>query len=307
MNTVTSKGLSPRATYGAGNVIIWDEGWYEPRDPEGNEKSLLKDLGKGHITFVVHGKKIQGEFALIKMPHTKEDDAWLLIKKGDEYASTTDITKQDESIKTHRKVDDLGAHGKLPDLSDFPKVSKPWTVTPMLCTLVDEPFSNENWLFEIKWDGYRAVATKHKDKIELYSRNHNSFMERYTPIAEAIRGLNHDIIFDGEIVVVDREGHAHFEWLQNWHQAPHGVLQYHIFDILWIDGRDVRTMPLRSRKALLKAILPKSTTLQYSDDIEAKGLELFSEMQRRGMEGMVAKRADSPYRGRCPGTGLAQS
>ena len=205
----------------------------------------------------MHGKKIQGEFALIKMPHTKEDDAWLLIKKGDEYASTTDITKQDESIKTHRKVDDLGAHGKLPDLSDFPKVSKPWTVTPMLCTLVDEPFSNENWLFEIKWDGYRAVATKHKDKIELYSRNHNSFMERYTPIAEAIRGLNHDIIFDGEIVVVDREGHAHFEWLQNWHQAPHGVLQYHIFDILWIDGRDVRTMPLRSRKALLKAILPK--------------------------------------------------
>src|SRR6266496_3750800 len=210
------EGVIPEDNYGAGNVIIWDEGWYEPRDPEGNEKSLLKDLKKGHITFVVHGQKLNGEFALIKMPHAKEDGAWLLIKKGDEYASTTDITEQNESIKTHRKVDDLGAHGKLPDLSDFPKVSKPWTATPMLCTLVDEPFSNENWLFEIKWDGYRAVATKHKAKVELYSRNHNSFLERYSPVTEAIQDLNHDIIFDGEIVVVDREGHAHFEWLQNW-------------------------------------------------------------------------------------------
>jgi bifunctional non-homologous end joining protein LigD len=291
------EGVIPEGNYGAGNVIIWDEGWYEPRtETDQPEKELLKQLKKGHITFVVHGKKLRGEFALIKLTNSDDPKAWLLIKKGDEFASTTDITKQEESVKTHRKVDDLGASGKLPDLSSSPRKALPKNVKPMLCTLVDEPFDREGWLFEIKWDGYRAIATKQKDKIELYSRNNNNFVEHYLPVTEAMRTFKHDVVVDGEIVVVDENGHSHFEWLQHWTTAPHGHLQYHIFDILWCDGRDVTDMPLKQRKALLKSVIPKNSVLVFSDDVETKGLSLFHEMQRRGLEGMVAKKGSSPYR-----------
>ena len=291
------EGVIPEGNYGAGNVIIWDEGWYEARaDSDNDEKLLLKELKKGHITFILHGKKLRGEFALIKMPNAKEEGAWLLIKKADEYATAADITQQDTSVKSNRRVDDLGAYGKLPNISEYPKVSAPWQVKPMLCTLVDEPFNREGWLFEIKWDGYRAIATKHRDEIELYSRNHNSFLHTYTPVTEALHELNHDVILDGEIVIVDKDGVSHFEWLQNWGRDFKGTIQYQVFDILWCDGRDLRTMPLIERKAFLKALLPRHSVLKYSDHIETKGEALFGEMRRRGLEGVVAKQADSPYK-----------
>jgi bifunctional non-homologous end joining protein LigD len=290
------EGVIPEDNYGAGNVIIWDEGWYEPRAEDGSEKTLLADVKKGHVTFILHGEKLKGEFALIKMPKAKEDDAWLLIKKGDEYATEADITEQNESVRSHHQVDDLGAHGKLPDLSEYPKVKKPWPVDPMLCTLVEEPFDRDDWIFEIKWDGYRAVATKHGDEFELYSRNHLDFSDKYAPVVEALHEIKHDVILDGEIVVVDDDGRAHFEWLQGWHKQAQGNLQYHVFDIMWCDGYDVRDMPLIRRKALLQAILPKNSVLSYSDHVEAKGLALFHEMQHRGLEGMVAKNANSGYR-----------
>lgn len=292
------EGVIPEHNYGAGNVIIWDEGWYEPRAEDGDEKSLLRDLKKGHVTFIMHGEKLKGEFALIKMPHAKEDNAWLLIKKGDEYATQADITRQDESVRTHRKVDDLGAHNKLPELNDFPKKARPWTVRPMLCTLVAEPFDRDDFIFEIKWDGYRAIGAKHGKDIQLYSRNQNDFSQKYAPVVEALQELRHDVIVDGEIVVVDGDGRAHFEWLQGYGKVPQGHLQYHVFDILWVDGHDVRTMPLLRRKALLQAILPTSQTgvLRYSDHVTGAGLKLFHEMQRRGLEGMVAKNANSEYR-----------
>jgi len=291
------EGVIPEGNYGAGNVIIWDEGWYEPRtETDDPEKLLRKELKEGHLTFVMHGKKLKGEFALIKMEHANDENAWLLVKKTDEYASTKDVTKQDESVKSHKRVDDMGATNKLPDLSKYPQKTAPWHVSPMLCTLVDEPFDDPDWIFEIKWDGYRAVGTKHTGDVTLYSRNGNDFLAKYPPVSEAMRDFKHDVIVDGEIVVVDDDGNAHFEWLQNWKRDQHGSLHYYIFDILWVDGHDVRTMPLVERKKILRGIFPKNDTLRYSDDIEAGGTKLFAEMQKRGMEGMVAKRADSPYR-----------
>lgn len=290
------EGVIPEDNYGAGNVIIWDEGWYEARtgNAEDNQETLRRELEQGHLTFVLHGQKLKGEFALIKMHDA--DKSWLLVKKADEYASDRDITKQDESVVSHRRIDDLGAVGKLPDLSAYPKKASPWPVTPMFCTLSDQPFSREGWLFEIKWDGYRAIGAKKKDEIALYSRTGKDFLEKYRPVAEAMRSFRDDVIVDGEIVVVDDEGNAHFEWLQNWKSDQHGSLRYYLFDILWCNTRDVRTMPLLERKKLLHSIMPKSAILQYSDHVEAEGLKLFKEMQRRGMEGFVAKRADSLYR-----------
>lgn len=293
----TFEGVIPEGNYGAGNVIIWDEGWVEARkgNPAESEKTLHQELKKGHLTFIVHGKKLRGEFALIKMQHA-ENNAWLLVKKTDEFASTSDVTQQNESVRTHRTVDELGAPNKLPDITRYPAHKKPWHVKPMLCTLIEEPFSREDWLFEIKWDGYRAIGTKYSDTIDLYSRNGNDFTTKYPRITEALRAFKHDVIIDGEIVVVDKNGHSHFEWLQSWTRAPHGTLQYFVFDILWCDGRDVRKMPLRQRKALLKSVMPKHSALVYCDDIEKDGLALFHEIQRQGLEGIIAKRADSPYR-----------
>jgi bifunctional non-homologous end joining protein LigD len=289
----TFEGVIPEGHYGAGNVIIWDEGWYEPYHDDPNiEKVLRAELKKGHLTFFLHGKKLHGEFALIKM-HADDPKAWLLIKKGDEAASAKDITKQDQSVKSGKKVDEIG---DKPSLDRAPKVAKPWHVKPMLATLVDNIFDKDDWLFEIKWDGFRAVASKHKDDIDLYSRNDTDFRMHYPPVLEAVKDLKHDVILDGEIVVVDDDGHSHFEWLQGWRTAPTGHLRYYVFDILWCDGRDVRDQPLIERKKLLESVVPKSDVIFYSDHIEKHGTALFHEMQKQGMEGVIAKDASSPYR-----------
>lgn len=289
------EGVIPEGNYGAGNVIIWDEGWYEARkgDPADQEKTLQKELKKGHITFILHGKKLKGEFALIKLKNADDPKAWLLVKKADEFATGQDVTRQEESVKSHKTVEEVNG---LPDLASYPKKSSPWQVTPMLCTLVDKPFSKSDWLFEIKWDGYRAIASKKKDKIELYSRNRLDFLAKYPPVAEALRAFKHDVIVDGEIVVVDDQGAPHFEWLQDWHKNPQGTLRYYVFDLLWCDGRDIRGMPLRARKTLLQQILSKSNVIQFGDHVDTEGTKLFKEMQQRKLEGIVAKRADSPYR-----------
>ncbi|HSX16883.1 MAG TPA: DNA ligase D [Patescibacteria group bacterium] len=288
------EGVIPEGNYGAGKVIIWDEGWYEPRQEGGDaEKILRAEYKKGHLTFILHGKKLQGEFALIKMDRPgMEKNAWLLVKKGDEYASGKDITKQAESVKSHLTVEEVGG---LPDISACPKITKPWLVKPMLATLVDEPFSKDGWLFEIKWDGFRAVGSKHKQAVDLYSRAGNTFLQKYPPVVEALRTIKHDVIVDGEIVVVDEHGAPHFEWLQNWHRDAHGTLQYFLFDLLWLDGRDVRDLPLAERKKLLASAIPTGDILHLSDDIPSDGIKLFKEMQKRGLEGMVAKRASSAY------------
>lgn len=292
------EGVIPEGNYGAGNVIIWDEGWYEARkgDPNESEKTLRAGLKKGHLTFILHGKKLKGEFALVAMQGASTDEnAWLLIKKGDEFASARDVTRQDESIKSHKHVDELGATGKLPSLKAYPKKARPWQVTPMLCTLVNEPFSKEGWLFEVKWDGYRAIGTKKGGSIQLYSRANNNFVAKYPLVAEAMRMFKHDVMVDGEIVVVDPSGTAHFEWLQNWHRAPHGTLRFYLFDILWCDGRDVRPMPLAERKKLLKSIMPPSDVLRYGDHVATNGAALFRKIQQRNLEGIVAKNGSSAY------------
>ncbi|HET9411909.1 MAG TPA: non-homologous end-joining DNA ligase [Candidatus Saccharimonadales bacterium] len=292
----TFEGVIPKGNYGAGNVIIWDEGWYEPRTPTGNpEAELQKSLKKGHITFILHGQKLKGEFALIKMTHM-EDDAWLLVKKGDSFATQADITQQDTSVKSGRRVDDVQGATAMPDVSNYPKKAKPWPVSPMLATLDDEIFDKENWLFEIKWDGYRAIGAKHKGDVQLYSRNGTDFKQHYPPVAEALHNLEHDVILDGEIIVVDPEGVPHFEYLQHWRRDKLGILLYHVFDILWIDGHDIRTMPLADRKKVLQSVVPKDSVIRYSDHVLTKGVALFSEMQRRGLEGVVAKDMASQYR-----------
>ncbi|MGD8373662.1 MAG: DNA ligase D [Candidatus Woesebacteria bacterium] len=272
------EGEIPKGSYGAGTVKIWDKGYYEPRKSNASEDlmTLKQGLESGHITFVLHGKKLKGEFALVRLHNSSQEKAWLLIKKADKYAK--------KSLE------------EKPSLSDYPKKPMPKNVNPMLCILTDEPFSKEGWRFEIKWDGYRAIASKRRGDVRLYSRNHNDFTDKFEPVMQALHDIKHDVVVDGEIVSVDSEGVSHFEWLQNWQSNPRGVLQYQIFDILWCDGVDVQKMPLNLRKFLLKSVLPKSKTLHLSDDVEIKGEDLFKQAQGHGLEGVVAKRDGSQYK-----------
>jgi len=273
----TFEGTIPEGNYGAGTVTIWDKGTYEPRAETGNpEKELRKGLKKGHLTFVMHGKKLHGEFALIKMQNAKQKNAWLLVKKGD-----SDAYETEQPIAF--------------TLNDYAKKPVPEVIKPMLCTLVDEPFDRENWLFEMKWDGYRAVGAKRDGAVQLYSRNNLDFRAKYPEIAEALQALPDNTVIDGEIVAVDKDGRPHFERLQNWGKNKEGELRYYAFDLLWFKGRDVREAQLVERKQLLRDIIPKDSPIKYSDHIDGKGAKFFKQIQKSQLEGIVAKRADSPY------------
>ena len=273
----TFEGTIPEGNYGAGTVSIWDKGTYEPRfAANDSEKELRKGLKKGHITFVLHGKKVHGEFALIKMENAKQKNAWLLVKKGD-----ADAYETDKPLAF--------------TLNDYPKTELPAIIKPMLCTLVDEPFNRENWLFEMKWDGYRAIGAKRDGIVQLYSRNNLDFREKFSKITKALADLPDNTIIDGEIVAVDKDGRPHFESLQNWKNNKEGELRFYAFDLLWFKGHDVREATLLERKQLLRDCLKKNGPIKYSDHVVEKGTKLFTAIQKQHLEGIVAKRADSPY------------
>lgn len=288
------EGVIPKGNYGAGSVIIWDRGTYRPRKASDEpEKELLKELAKGHITFVLKGEKLKGEFALIKNERAG-DDAWLLIKKGDEQASKIDITRKDKSVVSGKAVDEVGGRVHL-KLDDLPTSDIPRKVKPMLATLTKEAFDDPDWLFEIKWDGYRAIASWDGQRAELYSRNGNDYSSKYPEVYEAVRQLSNHVVLDGEIIAADKDGKAHFEWLQNWGRRARGQLIYYVFDILWCDGHDLSKQPLSERKKILQTILADSPTVRYSDHILAKGVGFFRSAIDQKLEGIMAKSADSTY------------
>jgi bifunctional non-homologous end joining protein LigD len=171
----------------------------------------------------------------------------------------------------------------------------PEDVVPMLATLINEPFDNDDWLFEIKWDGYRAVAYCNEENVELISRNLTPFTEKYFPVTEALQQLGLNAVFDGEIVAVNEEGLGEFQLLQNWQNTP-ARLQFFIFDILWLDGYDLTSLPLIERKRILKEVLPQDDeVIKYSDHVAGKGIDFFKVAVSQGLEGIMAKKADSIY------------
>ena len=288
------EGEIPKGNYGAGEVIVWDSGTYEMvNDKAGKPKNPLEYLEKGHLDFVLHGQKLQGRFTLVKKGKEHEDNAWLLIKTKDAFATDDDITERVESALSKNVLtrDKSAGH----DLREAPATAMPKQVKPMLATLVPEAFDSDDWLFEIKWDGYRAIGSWDGKQEALYSRNHNDFSQKYPPIYEALRKLNHKVVLDGEIVAVDEHGRSNFAWLQDYGQQPKGNLLYYVFDILWCDGRDVRDWPLLKRKELLKEVIGDNERIGYSDHIVGKGREFFEMARQRQLEGMMAKRCDSRY------------
>jgi bifunctional non-homologous end joining protein LigD len=172
----------------------------------------------------------------------------------------------------------------------FPKI-----VEPMLATLVDEPFDKPGWLYEVKWDGFRAIALIKKGEPELSSRNSKSFNDKFYPIYNELKTWKKEAVLDGEIVSVDEKGMADFSSLQNWRSEADGTLIYYVFDILWYDGKDTTQLPLIERKELLKNILPESPNIKFSESFETSGLEFFKLAEEMSLEGIMAKKSDSLY------------
>ncbi|RYF98926.1 MAG: DNA ligase D, partial [Chitinophagaceae bacterium] len=172
----------------------------------------------------------------------------------------------------------------------------PASISPMLATLVDKPFDREGWIYEVKWDGYRAIAFVDGKNVELRSRNDKSFNDKFYPVFESLTRLGVKAVFDGEIVVVDEKGHANFGSLQNWRSEADGDLRFYVFDLLWLNGRSLMDEPLSERRKSLVNLLPKKhDTIMFSDDFKATGTEFFEMAKEMNLEGIIAKKADSGY------------
>ena len=344
------EGIIPPGNYGAGTVMVWDEGTYDSlQEPNGTkaaeEKILLKELRDGSLKFRLNGTKLKGEFALVRTKGRGEN-SWLLIKHRDRYASESPVTDKDKSVLTKKTLEQIAASpssakwssnrktaavqkntaappktaaakstpkpksarksaalkptpvNPKTDISipsSAPKKPMPKDLAPMLATLVDKPFDDPGWSYEIKWDGYRAIAYLKKGNVELRSRNNKSF-EKYYPVLDALSGWPVNAIVDGEVVVLDEKGQSNFGSLQNWRSEADGTLVYYLFDLLWLEGRDLTGLPLSERRDLLRSVVPANDDIiRYSDSFETGGKEFFEKAQRLGLEGIMAKRTDSGY------------
>ncbi|HEY5970281.1 MAG TPA: DNA ligase D, partial [Chitinophagaceae bacterium] len=299
---------------------VWDEGTYEALEGDSKkeqEKILLQQLKKGSLKFKLNGSKLKGEFALVKLKNA-ENNAWLLIKHRDKYAKETDVTKKDRSVvsgKTIKTIEKTSKNiwssspkkksaskksrkqrvEKKKTQSEGKKASFPKTVRPMLATLVDQPFDEPGWQYEIKWDGYRAVAMINKGKVNLVSRNNKSFNEKFYPVVDALKKWDINAVIDGEVVVLNEKGISNFGSLQNWRSEADGSLFYYVFDIIWLNGYDLKELPLVKRREILKDILPNENIIRVSENFETSAIEFLAAASKMGMEGIMAKKEDSVY------------
>jgi bifunctional non-homologous end joining protein LigD len=400
------EGTIPEGNYGAGTVMVWDVGQWEPLSPipvkgeylPGTDEEATVMLAKGDLKFRLKGKRLNGDFALVhikgRRPGSKGTE-WLLIKKKDQHViAGFDAGEYDTSVLTDRTMDEIGgdakskewtssrpaSRGKLKaawladavaradrkkaltaesaeaaekgnknkasvaaarstkkssskaeslressvhsassavqDLSRAITGPMPSTIHPMLATAAAKAFDDRNWLFEIKWDGYRAVAFLQDGKLRLVSRTQNDLTKQFPELADLPKFVKaKQAILDGEIVALDAEGRPSFSLMQqrtgfrvgraplsasvgrtllSAHQPPAPVL-YYAFDLLYLDGADLRRMPLEQRKRTLQSIIENSGVIHFSDHQSEQGLALFEAAKQRGLEGIVAKKRTSLY------------
>ncbi len=309
------EGVIPEGNYGAGSVIIWDRGFYRhpsTRDARESEKLLLDGFRKGNMKFVLEGEKLHGEFALVKTG--KDGKSWLLLKKKDRNAANGDILRENRSVVSHKTLEEMLEAGarksfrqkkssqirlheamESEDLKDAPVAPMPKAIQPMLATVIKEPFDHPDWIFEVKWDGYRAVAEIRDHGVSLYSRNGISFEKKFSPVADALRKFGFDAVLDGEIVVVDDRGRPDFQALQHYPDSGNGHLLYYVFDLLYFRGHDLTDLPLLRRKELLKKILPSSPRIKFSDHVGKEGVLFYNVAKEKGLEGIIAKHSQSAY------------
>lgn len=288
------EGTIPKGEYGGGTVMLWDEGFWEPH---GN---MEEGLEEGVLKFELYGQRLKGKWALIRLKGKPGEagDNWLLLKEKDQYVKNTDgISEFTTSIRTGRTMAQI-EKGEDDKFAKNPFIK----VEPQLAQLVKEiPKDDENWLYELKYDGYRIMAYVEGNRTRLITRNGNEYAHRFQPIATSLSDFSagRAMVLDGEVVVTDEAGKTDFQALQNYMKNPKGkALTYIIFDLLALDGRDLRGLPLIKRKDMLEELLKGAPpNLYYSRYVRGQGKACFAVACETGMEGIVGKKADSVYSG----------
>lgn len=310
------EGTIPAGEYGGGTVMLWDEGTWQP---DGNPEAAYR---KGHLRFTLSGKRMKGRWHLVRMaPRKKESRVnWLLVKEDDAFAAPQNgedwVNAYDTSIRTRRTMAAIAGSGaSWPEVkrarrngravavpAAAPKASMPDFIAPELAELHAEPPASGGWLHEIKLDGYRIQAHRSAEGLILYSRNGLNWTARFPTIAYGLEGLAAETaVLDGEVVVHNPRGASDFSALQHYLKGEDASAApvYYVFDLLHLDGRDLRPLPLAERKALLKTLLdrlPEGTGIRYSEHLESKGGTVLDRACALSLEGIISKRADAPYR-----------
>ena len=323
------EAVIPDGNYGAGPMIAWDRGLFRPLiDP-------AQGLKDGEIKFELFGYKLRGAFTLVHTGKGRRgrqsgrgSNDWLLIKKRDAWATSEPPAAT--SVLSGLTVDELAARaprhqqwlaelaarsgqepgpgGSMTRGRKLPRRAIELAgISPMLCETADAPFSSPGWVFELKYDGFRMLARGGAGQARLRYRSGLDASERYPELTSAIRALPvADLVLDGEIVVLDADGKPDFHALGERAQlhrtseiqraALARPVVYYVFDLLGAAGFDLRALPLVERKALLERIVPALGPVRYAEHIAERGEELLAQVVARGLEGVVAKKADSPYR-----------
>ena len=311
------EGIIPKGQYGGGTVMLWDNGTWQP---EGDAQAALK---KGHLNFELFGKRLKGKWSLIRIrsnspKYSNNKNNWLLIKKDDEFANHGDedelLKKSITSIVSSRTMEEIAEEknkvwqSNKKNLSEKPAAKskvkfKPF-IKPQLATLSDHTPQGENWIHEIKFDGYRNLAYIESGEVKMLTRNNIDWTDRYPTLVKELQKLPvKNAILDGEIVALDKEQRSNFLTLQEYLKAENDeALQYYLFDILYLDGRDLTALPLLERKAELKKILEKKKlrNIFYSEHFDFQGEKFFKKLCHLNYEGLVSKLTNQPYK---PGRG----
>jgi len=319
------EGIIPPKQYGAGTVMLWDHGiWIPKEDP-------VAGYRRGKLKFELKGEKLQGGWVLVKSHGGKYggDKAWLLFKEDDEYARTGPqariVDSRPDSVTTHRSLEQIAADPErvwhsnksaaenvkngavkkakitkidLTKIAGARKAALPEFVDAQLATLTKTAPEGEGWIHEIKYDGYRMLSRVDSGAVQIYSRNRKEWTANFPTIQKAVSTLPiASGWIDGEAVTMDAKGHSSFQALQNALSMGTSQVIYCVFDLLYLNGYDLRGVTLEERKALLKRLIPTASTIRYSDHFDVPGAGFLAEVCKLGLEGIISKRLDSSYEG----------
>ena len=287
------EGTIPKGEYGGGVVMIWDEGYWEPQG------SIAEGLAKGVLKFTLYGSRLKGKWSIVQIKAKEGDDKdnWLLVKEKDEYARLEDgIAEFNTSIRTSRTMKEIE------EGLDKTAVKNPFTqMEVQLAKLSTHIPNSEDWLYELKYDGYRIIAYIEGVNVKLVSRNGKDYTKHFQEVVNSLISLagGRTMVLDGEMTVTDELGKTNFQSLQSYMKNPKGKsLIYYVFDLIALDGEDLREQKLIDRKQKLEAIMQNSPPhLYYSRHIAGKGKDCFNAACKLNMEGIIGKRSGSKYRG----------
>lgn len=308
------EGTIPQGQYGGGTVMVWDQGIWELSG------SYEESYKRGKLEFILHGKKLKGKWILLRIEKNKQKSSWLLVKARDDESRNIkqyDILKEQPlSVMSQRDLDEIAADKTLGQ-TEFAKtvtailkknkaakpINKLPKLSPQLAVLVNKAPEGDQWLHEVKFDGYRLLACFNNDHLKLITRNGNDWTNKLQPIADAIKPLKLiNTILDGELVAIDKNNHISFQLLQNAiHFNKPAKLIYYIFDMPFCLGFNIRSIGLQERKQILKKLFELeqlSSVLQYSDHIQGSGKAIWQTSCELGLEGVISKHVDSPYESR---------